>query len=518
MRRLALLLTLVVLPAFAQDPSPAPSPATASPAPLSASGTIADGSSMVPSLATTLDGLTTDPIFANADVGLLVVDARTGEKVWGYGDDKALLPASTNKLLTAATAMRELGPSYRFPTWVMVDGAVDGNGVLNGDLYVKGQGDPTMVVERMYRMVMDIKLRGINEIKGSVYFDDGYFQDSTLIPGWTNEEDLSEGPTYFAPLGALSVNYNIAAIVVRPGASVGSQAFATFETPTDAVVLENKLTTGSTRSRKWIKLERKLDDATQKIATYTLTGNIPVDEAADTLYRSLADPLTNYVGTFATVARQEGLKVKGGFKPGPTPTAAKLLLKSESDPLVEILAQMNKMSNNFMAEQILRSVGAEKYGLPGTTAKGVQAVGEYLTSLGVAPDAFHVVNGSGLSRLTTIRPGVLTSVLVDMYRNPAYATEFLTTLSVGGRDGTLKYRFREDGMEGRVRGKSGTLDGVRCLAGYVEATDGKTYAFSFLVNNIEGASARAKTAHDRLVLALSGTGNNVADGDEGGGD
>lgn len=505
MRRLLPLLVLLAAPVWAQEPAAAPaaaSPAATEPVPLG-------------DVLATLQG---DPLFSTATVGLQVVDAETGERVWGYGEDRALVPASTMKLVTAAVALRELGPTYRFPTWIMASGKVDSAGVLDGDLYIKGQGDPTMVVERMYRILMDLRVRGITEVRGNVVFDAGYFGDAAAIPGWTNPEDLVEGPTYAAPLGALSVNYNIAAIVVRPGATVGAPAVAAFEVPTPAVVLENKVATGSSRSRKWLKLERKLDDASGTVATYTLTGNMPVDEEADTLYRSLADPLGNYIGTFQAVAKGAGLKVKGSFKPGSTPKDARVVLRSDSDPLVDILSQMNKLSNNFMAEQILRSVGAEKYGLPGTTEKGVRAIGDYLASLGVPADAYRIANGSGLTRDTTMRPSVLNAVLVDMYRSPAYQTEYMTTLSVGGRDGTLKYRFKEDGMDGRVRGKSGTLDGVRCLSGYVEARDGKTYAFSFLVNDIQGAVARARSAHDRLVVTLSGTNANVADGDDGGGD
>lgn len=124
------------------------------------------------------------------------------------------------------------------------------------------------------------------------------------------------------------------------------------------------------------------------------------------------------------------------------------------------------------------------------------------------------MNGSGLSRETKLRPSQLNAVLVDMYRDPRVGPEFVHSLSVGGRDGTLGWRFRQDGMEGRVRGKTGTLDGVACLAGYVRALDGETYAFTFFVNDLEGARARARAAHDQLVLALAGVRGSLADGAE----
>lgn len=511
-------LTLLALPAFAQDATSVPptvAPASA-PAPEgsglagAAVASVAAESDLSVALAT----LEEDPIFRDAAVSVEVVNVRTGQRVYGWGDDKALIPASTMKLITGAAVLRTLGPSWRFPTWVLHDGELGADGVLAGNLYVKGQGDPTMVVERMWRMILDVKLKGVREIKGDVVFDDSYFADTTLIPGWTKEEDVKDGPTYFAPLGALSVNYNIAAIVVRPGAAPGQAAVAELETPTPVLALENHLTTGGRNSRRWVKIERSVDEETGRIATFALTGNIPAESAPDTFYRTLADPLGNYIGTFEALAKQHGVKVKGKFRPGVSAPDAKLLLRSDSEPLSDIVATTSKHSNNFMAEQILRTLGAERVGLPGTTAKGLVVLRQYLSSLGIPESEYNLVNGSGLSREVLLRPAHVNRVLTDMWTNTEVGPEFAASLSVGGRDGTLWSRFREDGMTGRVRGKTGTLSGVHCLAGYVRATDGETYAFTFLVNDIDGALSRARRAHDRLVLTVAGVNGNIADGTE----
>lgn len=510
-------LGLVLSGAFALSPARASDPAAEDVAaePAGAPDAPADPAAVgaVLPLQEQLAQLSSDPIFSSAAVSIQVVDAESGQQVYEWGDDKALVPASTMKLLTAATALRTLGPAWTYPTWVMTPATVDDAGVLGGSLYIKGQGDPTMVVERMYRMVMDLRLQGIRDIQGDVVFDDSYFADTTLIPGWDSEDDLADGPTYFAPLGALSVNYNIAAIVVRPGTASGALAHADFESPTPAVVLENKLTTGSKTSRKWVKVERKVDE-TGKITTFTLTGNVPLETPADTYYKTLSDPLGNYIGVFTALLKQQGIKVHGRMVPGRTPSDAKVLFASRSEPLVNILTEMNKHSNNFIAEQVVRTVGAERRGLPGTTAKGAQVISEYLTQLGIPATDYALVNGSGLSRGVSLKPSVLSHVLVDMWNNPSVGPEFLTTLSVGGRDGTLRSRFREEAMVGRVRGKTGTLNGVHCLSGYVRAPDAHVYAFAFLVNDIEGAVSRARHAHDRLVAALVGSSGNVADGTE----
>ncbi|MDP2306371.1 MAG: D-alanyl-D-alanine carboxypeptidase/D-alanyl-D-alanine-endopeptidase [Pseudomonadota bacterium] len=513
---LALLIALA-LPAFAQDGGEPGAP------PALPGETVGAAASLPASLTSALRGsplelalapVSEDPIFSDAAVSVQVVNVRTGEEVYAWGDDKPLVPASTMKLLTTAAALRTLGPNYRFPTWIMQGGELGADGVLAGDLFIKGQGDPTMVVERMWRLAQDLKVRGLKEVKGDIVFDDGYFAGTTLIPGWDKEEDLESGPTYFATLGALSVNFNVATIVVRPGAGSGHAAIAEFDFPTPALVLENKIVTGSKSSRKWVKIERALDEETQKVTTFTLTGSVPDGSEADLYYRTLADPLGNYMGAMQAVFKQQGIKVKGQFRAGVAAKDATLFHRVESVSLAEIVATTSKHSNNFMAEQMLRSMGAERFGLPGTTENGLRVVADYLGSLGVPADQFRLVNGSGLSRDVMLRPSAINAVLLDMYRSPDLGPEYVTSLSVGGRDGTLWSRYREVGMAGRVRGKTGTLSGVHCLSGYVHAADDEVYAFTFLVNEIDGALSRARKAHDRLVLTVAGTTGNVADGTE----
>ncbi len=514
MRNLVLSLAALSLltPAWASSPEAAPEPAPVATEPAAAVA--------VPPLDAALATLPTMPVFAKSTIALEVVNAATGERVYAYGDDRTLLPASTMKLVTSAVALKELGPAYRFPTWVKTDGELGLDGVLTGNLHIIGQGDPTMVVERMWKMIADIKARGVSEIKGDVIFDDTYMSgEGVWIPGWNKPEDLERGEVYYSALGALSLNYNVASMVVRPGASVGGAALASFETPSDVLVMDNQLTTGRARSKYWVKVERKLDEA-GKVATYTLTGNVPVDLEPDhsPIYRTLADPTGNYISVFRELAKAQGIKVKGRFVTGTAPATSKLLLKVESERLATILTDMNKQSNNFIAEQVLRAVAAERIGLPGTTEGGAKLLADYLASLGVAPDRYHIVNGSGLSREAYLAPSALDAVLLDMHQNLDLGPEYRATLAVGGRDGTLWHRFREDGMEGRVRAKTGSLSGVFCLAGYVAAADGTDYAFTFFVNELDGSTARARAAHDQLVRVLSGVTGSLAAADDGEGD
>ncbi len=520
----ALVSVSLLSPAWAQEPTvlePAPSsPRAAGSSDLLTPGAVL-ASTPASELLASLSQLPTMPVFARSTIALEVVNAASGERLYSWGDDRLMLPASTQKLVTSAVALRTLGPAYRFPTWIKVDAPPAADGILEGNLYVVGQGDPTMSVERIWRIVADIRHKGIVEIKGDVVYDDTYTAGPGVwIPGWDKAEDLESGETYYSALGALSVNENIAAIHVRPGASVGAAGVASFDAPSDAVVLDNQLTTGRAKSKYWVKIERTLDEKTSRIATYKLTGNVPIDLDITTrpLYRTLADPTGNYVSIFRDMLKAQGVKVKGKHRLAIAPAESTLLVKAESERLSDILTDMNKRSNNFIAEQVLRAVAAEKLGLPGTTENGVKVMSEYMASLGVPADRYKFVNGSGLARGSALAPSALDAMLVDMYGNVGVGPEYLTTLSVGGRDGTLAGRFRDDGMEGRVRAKTGSLAGVFCLAGYVTALDGTNYAFTFLVNDLEGSTARARAAHDRLVRSLAGVTGNLAEAGDGGAD
>jgi D-alanyl-D-alanine carboxypeptidase/D-alanyl-D-alanine-endopeptidase (penicillin-binding protein 4) len=171
---------------------------------------------------------------------------------------------------------------------------------------------------------------------------------------------------------------------------------------------------------------------------------------------------------------------------------------------------MNKYSSNFIAEQVLKALGASNSSGPGSTLKGVEKISAYLESLGISNEEYVLVNGSGLSRRIVLRPEHLTAVLVDMASDAKVSPEFMASLAIGGRDGTLWSRFRDEKQVGRLRGKTGTINGVHCLAGYLNGSDGKSYAFAYLVNNLRGGISRARKAHDQFVGTLLAQGGSTS--------
>ena len=447
-----------------------------------------------------LNELTRNRIFRESEVALHLVELDSGETVFSHGGDQGLTPASTMKVLTAAVALKELGPSFRFSTQVLTDGKVNAKGELDGNLYVKGGGDPTMVIEKLWKLVYDLKLEGVRSISGNIVFDDSYFDGNTRIAGWNKQKDIDRGPSYFAPIGGLSLNFNTVAVVVGPGEEVGEAARVTVETPSPGIVeVDNQMTTGSSRSSRRVGMDREVDG---RAMTLSLTGSVPEGGASTRYYRSVADPTAYFMAAFAAQMKAQGIEVKGRYEEGGTPEDIDLLIQLQSPPLASILMDMNKYSSNFIAEQVLKAVGAETSEQPGSTLKGIEAISAYLGSLGISDEEYVLVNGSGLSRRIVLRPDHLTAVLTDMAKDAKVSPEFMASLAIGGRDGTLWSRFRDEKQVDRLRGKTGTINGVHCLAGYIDGPNGKTYAFAYLVNRLRGGISRARKAHDQFVGTL----------------
>jgi len=432
-----------------------------------------------------------------ATLGLQVVDVATGEEMFAVNPDRPLLPASTTKLVTAATALDALGPSYTFTTDVYVDGPVSG-GVLDGSLYLQGHADPTLMAEKLWRLLKDIRNDGIDRIRGNIIFDESFFDEGYLIPHWDNADDLARGVTYFPPVGALASDFGTVTLTVRPGAEVGDKAIVAPSTPAPGyVTVKNAITTAREGTRSRISFDRRVADDQ---ITYELSGTLAIDAEARQYRHTYRDPTAYTMAVVRGLLDELHITVDGALQRGEVPaTGARRIYRLYSPPLSSVLADTNKYSSNFMAEMVLRTLGAEKGGR-GTTEEGVRVVEAYLNRIGVPRGDWTIRNGSGLSRETKIAPSVLTAVLLDMAHNRAVGPEFMASLSIAGKDGTLTSRMED--IAGQVRAKTGTLGGVHCLAGYAEGPHGGLYAFSFLVNNIGGSVDAVKAVQDSFLTEL----------------
>ena len=456
-----------------------------------------------PSLEPLLGPLTEDRLFSTSKVAIQVVNLETGEEVFARNADTALVPASTMKAVTSATAFKRLGPGYRFTTDLAVaeDLRPDGNGVLKGNLYVVGHADPTIFADGLWKLVHDLKLEGVVKIEGNVVYDESFFDPNEyMIPGWDKDDDIENGPSYFPSIGALSVNQNSVGFVIGPGTEVGRPARVQLDTSLDGYVkVENHVVTVSASGRESVRFQRTWNEK-DKLLEFDITGTWPTDVDPQRSYRTILDPTAQFMAAFDAALDEQGVAVTGKHLRGIAPEDNDVLVQRRSDPLASILSDMNKSSNNFIAETVLRTIGAEVYGIPGTTDKGLRVVADYLTELGIDPSEYVLVNGSGLSRKSVLRPTHINAVLLDMAHDTRVGSEYRSSLAIAGVDGTLWRRLSEN--PGGVRGKTGTIDGVHALVGYVEAGNHQMYGFSFLVNGISGAPTAVKRLQDRFARRM----------------
>lgn len=465
---------------------PAPAPVVEEVPPIAATGPAAD------LLAPILVG----PEFHGFDAGLAVVRVADGREVLSWQSEKMFVPASTMKVLTAAAALDALGPAWVFNTDVLTDGEVQ-KGVLKGNLYIRGRGDPTLGAEKLWRMLAALKSDGIAEIDGDIVFDDTYFNADPDLIGWEVPSDRLQGPAYYPTVGACELEFGQITLVVRPGPTEGSPGVVEVEPPAgDYVRIEGELKTGNTRARTRLDIDRQVSP---DHVTFVVDGLLPSDAPVRRYRRTIPDLTLHMAGVMSDLLKTVGPKFSGKMRRGKVPADADRLRRITSPPLASILMDTNKYSSNFMAETIARVMGAELRG-EGSTEAGMDVVRTYLERLGISPTDYVLVNGSGLTRDARMTPSVITRVLRALSVDPRIGPEFITSLAIAGVDGTMERRLAE--LPGRVRAKTGTLSDVSALAGYLRADDGAMYAFTFFANAVEGDSDRVKSLEDQMLRAL----------------
>lgn len=477
----------VALLVLAQSAVAQPSPAPASPK---------ERQALVDALVSVIDRST----LKNARISVDVRSLEDGSAVYSKDADELLNPASNVKLFTSAAALTALGVDYRFDTDFLTDAELDKDGKAKV-LYVRGKGDPSITTERLYGIVGDLLHAGLKEVQ-DVVVDDGYFDAQREAPGFDQE---SGDKAYLAPTGAVSLNWNTIGVFLRPGLAVGDKATAEVEPPSDYFVIESALTTGTKTQRHYtVKASLEKDKVRQKLK---IDGAVPQDKGIWSVWKKVYSPPLYFGFTLKALLAQRGVKVKGRVKLGETPRNAKTLHVAQSETLDVILKRLNKNSSNFVAEQLLKVMGAEKKGLPGTTAGGIEVVEDLLAQdVGLPRGTFIMRNGSGLNDTNRFSARQTTRLLEHMFRRFPLAPEFLSGLPIGGKDGTLKYRFEGTEAVGRLRAKTGTLENVSALSGYVQAVGGERFVFSIMVNDFAGRAGAVVQHIDALGAAVAAVG------------
>jgi D-alanyl-D-alanine carboxypeptidase/D-alanyl-D-alanine-endopeptidase (penicillin-binding protein 4) len=460
-------------------------------------------------------------------VGMRVEELSSGRVLYGWRSGALMDPASNQKLLATATALLRLGGDYRFRTEV-TGPAPDGAGVIDGDIVMRGNGDPSLRLRHLDAMAAALARRGVTSVQGRV------LADARRIG--SDEADVGERPPL--RVGAASVE-----IHVRPG-KLGGRPSVSIHPAAEAFVVVNK---AETRARGRSRLQAQI----QYVAGHyqvVVTGRISVARGEVVLRRAPPRSALFAAVLFRQAMVQAGITVRGGVGnyapndddrvaatpldgalvalaqgsgdtvpplggPADDPTEVPptdLLALHESSPLPILLRRINKKSDNEWAERVLEATGAELLGGPATSTKGVRVLRDAMSELGLEPGSFVPANGSGLGHHNRVTAAMITALLRRFYYDPRIGPDIMQSLSVGGVDGTTRNRFRGSSAAHQVRAKTGTLNGVSCLSGFV-GDGSEVLAFSILVEGHRRRSVgRVRAAQVSAVNAMMQFARNAA--------
>ncbi len=443
-----------------------------------------------------IDAVVARSALAGARVGICVLSLDTGATLYARDADTLLNPASNVKLFTSAAALARLGPEYRFETEAWLD-AAGLNGGHPRALYLRGKGDPTLTTERLWVLAGDLQHLGLKRV-GDLVLDESWFDAERIGAGFDQE---SGDKSYLAPAGALSLNFNTVAVHVAPGERRGAAGRVELEPDSSYFELVNRTRTVGTGAARRVMVSSMPggQGGRQRIV---VEGRLPAGGRPAVSWRKIDDP-AQYLGqTLRRLLELRGVRVTGKVRLGAVPEGAQLFHVAESEPLSDVVRRLSKSSNNFIAEQLLKTLGAAAAGPPGSWASGLTAVEGFLSSLGLRRGSYVMKNGSGLNDANRFSARQTARLLAALWRRFPLAPEFLASLPVAGKDGTMRWRLEGPETAGRVRAKTGSLDGVNSLSGYVETVDGERLAFAILVNDAPVKAAAMTPAIDAVTAAL----------------
>jgi D-alanyl-D-alanine carboxypeptidase/D-alanyl-D-alanine-endopeptidase (penicillin-binding protein 4) len=376
---------------------------------------------------------------ASTNMAILIYNPLTQDTITGINPQQTMIPASNTKLFTTATALEIMGGDYSISTIIFADDDDLSDSTINGNIYIKGYGNPTLTTADLEDLVNQLYQAGLRKVTGNVVGDDSYFDDIYSRDDWITDERAN---VKLPPISAIIVDKN----------------------------------------RKTVRKKRR-----GRYRTYFIDVDNPPQYAAIKLKESL-------VGY--------GVEVEGNVEIGSTPDSA-IALTESSIELRNLMKEINKKSNNFYAECLFKTLGAVYSGEQGNSFYSTQAILNFIEDEGIYSGGTKIVDGSGISRFDQVTAGALVGLLEKMYFNIAQFEDFYNSLSIAGVDGTLEKRMRGTSADSNFRGKTGTLNGVSSISGYVTDADGDDIIVCMMFEFKKGGARKYRDLQDRIIAVLA---------------
>ena len=434
-------------------------------------------------------------------VGIYVQEVGARKPSFSMNAERPLNPASTMKLMTSFAALDLLGPNFIWKTQVWTAASLNGD-ALEGDLILKGGGDPKLTMENLWLLVRSLRARGLRQIRGDLVLDRSYFSNGEHDPSRFDAEPLR--PYNVGP-DALLVNFKAIRFTFLPDAATGTMQVMADPKPAQLELVQ-AVKAGKGPCGDW-RAQLKADfQGGVAAAKVVFSGLYPVD-CGEKIWNVALLSHPNYIyGVFRQVWEESGGTISGGWREGAVPPSARLLYTHESPSLSEVVRDMNKYSNNVMARQLFLTLSAETLKAPGSNSASGQVIKSWLSQRALPAPELVLENGSGLSRIERISTASLGLVLDAAFRS-AVMPELMASLPLVAYDGTMRRRLNTSAVAGQAHIKTGTLNDVRAIAGYVLDRTGQRHVVVCIINHANAENGQAaQDALLRWVYASGGKG------------
>lgn len=451
-----------------------------------------------------VDNLSQDRDMLHASLSVSVRDAATGDAVYSYDAYRSLAPASLVKIFTTAAGFDMLGSAFRFTTTVGYVGEVDKKGVLHGDVYIIGGGDPLLGSYRFRQTQPDtvfaawqkaLLSEGIHAVEGKVRYYAGIFDGQQLPDTW-QWGDI--GNYYAAGVCGLNFHENMFFINFNAGERVGFPASVAGMEPANLDVnLQNRVTTGEAGTGDQVVVYGEPSSNVR-----VCRGTVPVGKKGFGVRAAMPKPAETCAELFAVYLRKHGCRVSGSVEEvSVEPRDMNVALKYMTNPYYVVAQYTNLTSNNTYAECIYKYLGYRRYGV-GSYVNGGKALNDFFHQMGLAADGVHIVDGSGLSRQNRCTVDFLTRFMAQVSRMEIYG-DFLQTLGEVGKSGTVRNMNLGLPSDVKVYVKSGSMDGIASYAGYVVKGDGKAYSFAVISNGYDCTGDQMQSKLEKIIKEIA---------------